>query len=72
MSIRIRGGAWVLALGAAVPVGAQQLEPRAYSPAPVGTNFFGLALHDSSGGVFTDAALPLEDVSAHLNITTPY
>ena len=62
----------VLALAAAGLASAQQLEPRAYSPAPVGTNFLGLALHDLSGGVFTDAALPLEDVSAHLNSATPY
>ena len=61
-----------LALGVAASAGAQQLEPRAYSPAPVGTNYFGLALHDSRGGVVTDAALPLEDVEAHINMTTPF
>jgi hypothetical protein len=60
-----------LAVSAGI-AGAQQLEPRAYSPAPVGTNYFGLALHDLRGGVVTDPSLPLEDVSAHVNMTTPF
>jgi hypothetical protein len=52
--------------------GAQQLEPRAYSPAPVGTNYFGVALHNSRGNVVTDAALPLDDVEADINMSTPF
>jgi hypothetical protein len=59
----------MLGAGAAT---AQQLEPRAYSPAPVGTNFFGLGLLDSRGDVVTDASLPLTDVSARVNFLTPY
>jgi hypothetical protein len=51
---------------------AQQLEPRAYSPAPVGTNFFGLGLLDSRGDVLTDPSLPLDDVSAHIDMAAPY
>jgi hypothetical protein len=69
---RLAAFAGILLAVLAGVAGAQQLEPRAYSPAPVGTNYFGLALHDSRGGVVTDAALPLEDVEAHINITTPF
>jgi hypothetical protein len=61
-----------LAVAAAGLARAQQLEPRAYSPAPVGTNFFGLALHNSQGGVVTDAALPLQNVEADIYMTTPF
>ncbi len=61
-----------VALAAAALVGAQQLEPRAYSPAPVGTNFFGLALLNSKGGVVTDPALPLEDVEANISFASAY
>lgn len=38
-------------------VQAQQLEPRAYSPAPIGLNFLGLGTLYSSGGVVTDPSL---------------
>jgi hypothetical protein len=61
-----------LALAVAAVAMAQQLEPRAYSPAPVGTNFLGLALLDSRGGVLTDPSLPLTDVSAQLDAVSPY
>ena len=46
---------------------AQDLEPRAYSVSPVGTNFVVLTYSHSAGGVVTDATLPLEDVSASIN-----
>jgi hypothetical protein len=62
----------MLAVAAATPLGAQQLEPRAYSPSPVGVNFLGIALADSRGGVVFDPALPFEDVHAHINIGTPF
>lgn len=54
--------AWCLA-----PVEAQELEPRAYSPSPVGVNFFLLAGARSTGEVLTDPSLPLQDVEAELN-----
>jgi len=72
VSRRLQRMASTLALAVAAAAGAQQLEPRAYSPAPVGTNYFGLALHDSRGGVVTDASLPLQDVEAHINMATPF
>jgi hypothetical protein len=71
-ALRRDASAVVLALTVAAVARAQQLEPRAYSPAPVGTNYFGLALHNSRGGVVTDAALPLDNVEADIYMTTPY
>jgi hypothetical protein len=49
---------------------AQDLEPRAYSASPVGTTFLVLGVARSSGGVFTDPSLPLEDVHATLGVAT--
>jgi hypothetical protein len=51
---------------AACTAGAQELEPRAYSNAPVGLNFLIAAYGHSQGGLATDPSLPLED--AHLKI----
>ncbi len=46
---------------------AQELEPRAYSPSPVGTHFFVLAAGRSTGGVLFDPSLPYTDVHARLS-----
>jgi hypothetical protein len=51
-------------LAIAAPLGAQDLEPRAYSAAPTGLNFVVAGLGRSSGGVVVDTSLPLEDVNA--------
>jgi hypothetical protein len=45
----------------------QDLEPRAYSRSPVGTNFVLFSVGHQSGDVLLDSALPLEDVSVKLN-----
>jgi hypothetical protein len=60
------------ALATASPVWAQQLEPRAYSPAPVGVNFFGVSYANSSGDVVFDPSLPFSDVSANVNAVAPF
>jgi hypothetical protein len=55
----------------AVAVGTaagQELEPRAYSPSPIGTTFVVLSATRSSGGVFTDASIPIDDVAATLGV----
>ncbi len=46
---------------------AQEMEPRAYSNAPVGMNFAAVSYALSRGNIVTDAALPIEDfhVTAH-------
>src|SRR5262244_3531822 len=56
-----------LALTVAPPILAQEMEPRAYSRAPVGTQFVVFSYAYQSGDVLTDAALPLKDVSVKLS-----
>lgn len=46
------------------PAFSQDLEPRAYTAAPIGLNFVVAALGRSSGGVVVDPSLPIEDVQA--------
>jgi hypothetical protein len=61
------GATWPLVfLAAAASAGAQELEPRAYTPNPTGANFVLLAYGRTSGGVFVDPSLPLTDVWQHL------
>jgi hypothetical protein len=48
-------------------VRAQEMEPRAYSPSPIGTNFIAVALGNSRGSVLFDPSLPITDVDADLN-----
>ena len=47
---------------------AAELEPRAYTNAPVGLNFLIAGYANSEGGLSTDSASPIQD--AHLNINT--
>jgi hypothetical protein len=51
----------ICGLGTAV---AQELEPRAYTPAPTGVNFVVVAAGRSTGGVVMDPSLPVDDVEA--------
>lgn len=65
--VRLLAGAALAACGAAAaPVHAQSIEPRAYSPAPVGVNFLVLAYADSHGGLATDSSTPLKDPQLHV------
>jgi len=48
---------------------AQDLEPRAYSPAPMGTNFVTLTYSRSSGDVLLDPSLPIENAQVDFNTT---
>jgi hypothetical protein len=64
--------AWLALLLTSPEVRAQQLEPRAYSPAPIGMNFLGVAAAYTGGGVLTDPALPIENVSAHIYAVAPF
>lgn len=49
---------------------AQEMEPRAYSAVPVGTNFVVLDYARSSGDVSFDPSLPITNVQAHINVLT--
>ena len=46
---------------------AQELEPRAYSVSPVGTNILFGAYGRATGQILFDPSLPVEDVSAKVN-----
>ncbi|WP_205746409.1 transporter [Dyella amyloliquefaciens] len=48
---------------------AQELEPRAYSSSPVGTNFIGASYTYLTGDVLTDPSLPVTNVEAHIGTT---
>lgn len=49
------------------PAIGQEMEPRAYSPSPVGMSFLGLSWQRSSGGVTTDPTLPITNVDAEID-----
>jgi hypothetical protein len=51
----------------AASAGAQEIEPRAFSPSPVGVTFVLLGAGQSTGGILTDPSLPVDDVDAEIN-----
>jgi hypothetical protein len=59
-----------LLLGHGAPSFAQQLQPRAYTPLPVGMNFAGVTYTYQTGAVLTDPSLPVLDVDAKVNTVT--
>jgi hypothetical protein len=63
--LRLMGTAVAMAI-ACLAARAQELEPRAYSPSPVGTGFLTVGFGRSSGGVSFDPTVPLTDVHARL------
>ena len=69
-SMRRRVG-WCVALafvGAGVSdLGAQDLEPRAFSPVPVSVNFAALGYGYSFGNILLDPSIPLEDGSGKVH-----
>jgi len=61
------GLAALVSLAAASPAAAQDLEPRAFSPAPTGLNFVALGYGYSWGNVLFDPAIPIEDGEAKVS-----
>ena len=67
-----------LLLGAALFVGglgvasAQQLEPRAYAPSPVGVDILGAPFGYQWGSVITDPSLPVQNVDAKVEAVAPF
>jgi len=59
-------GAWLSCALYAAPAAAQSVEPRTYSPAPVGTNFVILAAAKAHGPLETDPTLPISDIDLHV------
>jgi hypothetical protein len=66
MRLRLAAVAATLALAAAA-AHAQDMEPRAYSASPVGTNFLLGGYAYSKGGVATDPSIPIENLRAKVN-----
>ena len=60
----------VLSLLSVTPALAQELEPRSYSPAPVGTTFLIAGIGGSEGAVLFDPSVPVDEVKAELTIAT--
>ncbi|HEY2796453.1 MAG TPA: transporter [Thermoanaerobaculia bacterium] len=56
-----------LVLSTAVPILAQDLEPRAYSASPVGLNFAVLGFVRSTGDIVFDPSIPITNASARIN-----
>lgn len=59
--------AYVVFLMMAIPLAAQDLEPRAYSASPTGLNFLAIGVARSSGGIIFDPSIPVMNVQAHIN-----
>lgn len=65
-------GSWLpllIAVLLTVPAAAQELEPRAYSPNPVGANFIIQSYTYQTGNVLFDPGLPFSDVQAKINLS---
>ncbi len=58
----------LLALGGG-SVHAQEIEPRAYSNAPVGINFLAVGYAYAEGGLSVDASVPLENANLQVHTT---
>ena len=56
--------------GTAQRARSEELEPKAYSAAPIGTNFVVLGYSYSVGTVGVDASLPVKDIRAGLDVGT--
>jgi hypothetical protein len=52
------------------PLAAQDLQPRAYTPAPAGLNYFGFSYSNNRGGQLFDPSLPVEDTQVKANVAS--
>jgi hypothetical protein len=53
---------------AATALNAQEMQPRAYIPAPVGLGFFGVSYSRNSGGLLFDPSLPVTNAQVDANV----
>jgi hypothetical protein len=65
--VRVQSAVACMALLSAAIARAQELEPRAYSASPVGTNFAVVGYAHSTGGVLFDPSIPVTNVEANIN-----
>ncbi|MCI0388189.1 MAG: transporter [Acidobacteria bacterium] len=59
----------VLVVTFTIGAAAQELEPRTYSPTPVGMNFLVVSYTYQTGDIFLDPSLPIKDTEVSLNAT---
>jgi hypothetical protein len=59
------------ALVCTAPAAAQELDPRSYSPAPIGTSFVLLAVGQNEGDIVLDPAVAIDGVEADLWFSAP-
>ena len=71
LGLRLAVAAVALLSGAAVS-SAQQLEPRAYAPSPVGVNIVGVPFGYQWGSVITDPSLPVQNVDAKVEAAAAF
>ena len=62
----------MLFLAGAGTARAQQLEPRAYSPAPIDLNIFGIAAYYTTGNTLTDPTAPVQNIHSRIDQVMPY
>ena len=67
LRLAFHAAALLVSLSSPVSVSAQELEPRAYSPAPIGANFVLAAYAYQTGEILFDPSLPFSDVEARIN-----
>jgi hypothetical protein len=70
--MKVTGGVLVLLLAGFGTAHAQQLEPRAYTPSPVGLHYVGTGMQYSFGGVVTDPTIPIKNVDARVYALPAY
>jgi Putative MetA-pathway of phenol degradation len=66
---RLPAGLLVLATTWSPHASTQEMEPRSYSPNPVGVTFVLAAFARSTGGILTDPSLPVDDVEGEVDAT---
>ena len=66
-AVSVVGLVAIVSLAAPRPAAAQDLEPRAFSPAPTGLNFAALGYAYSWGNVLFDPAIPITDGDANVH-----
>lgn len=62
--------AGLVVLAGSLGLRAQELEPRAYSASPLGTNFFAVVAGASRGAVLFDPTIPITDARANVGLAT--
>ena len=58
---------WACAWSIGSAVGAQELEPRAYTNVPIGLNFLIMGFTDSDGSALFDPSIALDNASIHVD-----